>query len=428
MLQKRDKFIFIGILALLVFLTLNRHSKHGPFTYHSEIFSDKAGYHVYLPALFYYNFEGRQFPEDIAKKTGTGFQIDTNSNKVISKYPIGVAVLQLPFFTTGVVYDRLTNNTEAKGYSATQHRMIDLSSAFYAFLGLLFLFKLYQKSHTRKSVYLLLFLTVFGSNLYFYITRDAGLSHAYSFFVFAAFFYYLDKFFTKKPTAQNIVLALFFASLGCLIRPNNILFIGLASLYYVIPYFSEIKKHSSTVFKGVMIGLPIALLLPLLQLVYYKYAFGDFFAYSYTDERFLYLTNPKLARVWFAPANGLLLYSPIYLLALWGCIKLFKTQTIKTAILLILFFSISYVYASWWSPGLGCGYGHRGFIEHLPFFSLPILVSFTSFKSQLSKFIAGSIGLIYIIILVYMQYHYDGCWHGNGYWDWQEFKLIFDIN
>jgi len=48
-----------------VFLTLNRHSRTGIQNYHSEIWADKAGYYIYLPSFFIYNFDGKKLPKII---------------------------------------------------------------------------------------------------------------------------------------------------------------------------------------------------------------------------------------------------------------------------------------------------------------------------------------------------------------------------
>ncbi len=427
MLRRTDKFIFLSIFGLLLFLNFNRHSKHGSFNYHGELYADKAGYHVFLPALFYYDFDASRFPEDMDWKTGTGFKLDKKTNKVLTKYPIGVAILELPFFTLGAGIDALLGTKDNLGYSPVQHKMIGLATIFYAVLGLLLLFKAFGKAYKPRLKYLVLFLLVFGSNFFFYITRDAGLSHGYSFFVFAAIFYFLKKFFEENGDWKTITLLTTMMVLGCLIRPINVLFIGIASFVFIAPNLNVLIHKKTALFKGFLWAVPIVLLLLIPQLLYYKYAFGDWFAYSYNDERFLYWFNPKLARVWFAPANGLVLYSPIYLIFVIGLWQYWKINKLQTGAIAFLFLSISYLYASWWTPGLGCGYGHRGFIEFLPFFSIPIIFSLKQFKHKWFIGISAIIGTLYIVVLVLFQYKYDGCWYGNGYWDWQELLLILGI-
>lgn len=426
-MRKKDRFIFLGIFGLLLFLSFNRHSKHPRFNYHSQLWADKAGYQVYLPALFYYDFDASQFPEDIQSNIGNGFRLRHNDNKVVSKYPIGVAVMQLPFFSIAALIDKVQGATDL-GYTQTQHQAINVSTLFYVVLGLLFLFRAYAPDFGVKRMYLVLFLLVFGSNLYFYITRDAGLSHAYSFFTMTLFFYQLKKWETNFARIKPLVFALFFAALGCLIRPSNVVFYALVSLLFIVPNIHSIWNNRKSVLKALAIGLPLALILPTLQLFYYKYAFGSFFTYSYNDESFIYALNPRFARVWFAPGNGLLLYSPVWVLALLGFGFMWKKARTKSVLYALLFLTVSYLYAAWWTPGLGCGYGHRGFIELLPVVCLPILLSLEKMKSKTIRITASLVGMILITGLIKFQYKYDGCWYGNGYWDWAEIALIMGWN
>lgn len=86
------------IFGLFLFLALNRHSHSKPFTYHSELWADKSGYNVYLPALFIYDFNSDNVPEDIINKTGHGFFLDTVNHVIATKYPYGVALMQAPFW------------------------------------------------------------------------------------------------------------------------------------------------------------------------------------------------------------------------------------------------------------------------------------------------------------------------------------------
>jgi hypothetical protein len=76
---KTTSFAFLSII--LFFATLNLHSRSGEFNYHSEIFSDKAGYQVYLPALFIYNFNATEFPDSIEFRTGEGFILNRETIK-----------------------------------------------------------------------------------------------------------------------------------------------------------------------------------------------------------------------------------------------------------------------------------------------------------------------------------------------------------
>ena len=57
--------IFITLWSCLLLITINKHIRRQPNTYDSEIFADKAGYYVYLPATFIYNWNGQEMPDSI---------------------------------------------------------------------------------------------------------------------------------------------------------------------------------------------------------------------------------------------------------------------------------------------------------------------------------------------------------------------------
>ena len=100
--------------------------------------SDKAGYYVYLPALFLYEFNSSKFPTKVDSLTGDGFHLNLKNNKVQSKYPVGVAVLVSPFFILAHAYSVLTDKV-ADGFSIPYQNAIDIAGVFYL---LLCLFKL----------------------------------------------------------------------------------------------------------------------------------------------------------------------------------------------------------------------------------------------------------------------------------------------
>ena len=128
----------------------------------------------------------------------------------------------------------------------------------------------------------------------------------------------------------------------------------------------------------------------------------------------LSLMNP----LWFAPNNGVLLYAPILLIALYGSVK-YRKENRHLLWFLVLFLLISVVYGAWWSPSLGCGFGHRGFIEFFVFFSLPMSRVIRHWTEKKQR-VAWAIGLVVATILFSAQWSFDGCWYGEGPWDWAE--------
>ena len=190
----------IVLLSLLFgiscFLSMNDHSHSEINTYKSEISSDKAGYYIYLPAFFIYNFDASTFPDSIYNKSLSGFTIDHSKNKFFTKYTCGTAILECPFF---LIFHALAKikGIPANGFSDHYRPMMDFASSFYITFGLWFLFcflRYYFDKITSMITCIVLFL---GTHLYYYTIHEVGMSHIYSFFLFAVFLLYFKKDFKK---------------------------------------------------------------------------------------------------------------------------------------------------------------------------------------------------------------------------------------
>jgi hypothetical protein len=423
-----DKVIFILLFGLLLFVSLNRHSRNPEFNYHSQLFADKAGYHIYSAAFFYYEMNAENLPEDIVKNTGNGFRI--KGNKVITKYPIGVAVCQSPFFGVAALYDKVNGNDENAGFTKAHHLALNWSTAIWGILGLLFIFitaiKFWNLSHGRA--YLLVVMLLFASNLLYYMTRDCGMSHTYSFTVFAALqFIVLNCFNKLRIGNRDLMGMLILLSLIVVLRPLNLIFISIPVLYILWSNKSIIKELKLDIkWFGWVLGLLIALVPVALQASYNHYAYGKLFADSYANETFSNFGNLDVLALWFAPNNGALLYSPVLLLLFVAIIRQVKGGNYKSLMYLSYFLLISITYASWWSPELGCGFGHRGFTEHLAFFALPIAGLLVNLSKSITKVVwLFTIAIAFLLFVA--QLNFDGCWQVASDWDWAAFFGFFKL-
>ncbi|MBN1199017.1 MAG: hypothetical protein JXA23_06675, partial [Bacteroidales bacterium] len=64
-----SRVFFIGILLISLFLSFQIHRDREFFTWKSELWADRAGYYIYLPAVFLYRFDVTKAPEKIWEKT-----------------------------------------------------------------------------------------------------------------------------------------------------------------------------------------------------------------------------------------------------------------------------------------------------------------------------------------------------------------------
>lgn len=414
----RMKSIILLLLfyGFTVFLSLNRHSKAGVQNYHSEIWADKAGYYVYLPGLFIYDFEANNFPKEIDRNTGYGFFLE--DDKVKTKYTYGVSLLQAPFFLA-THFIATTFGYDADGFSSIYHIMINVSAVTYSFLGLILLY-LFLIRHVHKKV---AFLTVacmyLGTNLFYYSIFETGMSHIYSFFLFTCFLYLAPFVFKPKQSVFMYILFGFIVGLIVVIRPVNVF---LLPLFFVFnkTKITELLKHIRPLV--IMLAAAFVALIP--QFLYWKYAEGSYLFYSYSNEGFNNLFAPKLLNIWFSPNNGLFIYSPIIIFSLIGIFFLRQISIQKRLLLGSYFLFVSIIIGSWHDWTYGCSYGCRPFVEYYAVLALPFGIFLKEINAN--KYLRIAIGIIILLMIVYTQkimFSYDGCWYG-GDWDWKEWYTI----
>lgn len=406
--------IIIFFASLFVGL---HHNKNRPLTdYHRELKADKSGYNVYLPALFIYHFKTENLPDSIEEKAGHGFTIDTAKHKIITKYPYGVALLQLPFWSVAHGLAEIKD-----GYSSVAYySAIDWAASFYLALGLLLIFNAasYYFQNKSRLLWITFLVLPFATNLFYYATYDGGMSHVYSFCVIAGYLYSYIRYIRNH--SKNFLLPALLFALAILIRPVNIIFIwvllfidciNLNDFIHRLKYLVQ-PKHSL-----LLIGFIFLLLIP--QLGYNYYATSKLTLSLYSDETFQYFPALKVPEVLMAPNNGIFTYTPAFIFVLLGCWCFAKNQRFFAFAILYVFLVYILFYGSWWSYFLGCAFGHRGLVEFYPLFVFSIMAFFE--KQSQNKFrsiVFTSLLIFFMLCTTLMAKRYDCCYYGNGDWDW----------
>jgi hypothetical protein len=403
-------------------LSINRHSKAGLFNYHSEIWGDKAGYYVYLPALFIYDFQAENLPAKIDSETGKGFSIDSARNKIVTKYTYGVALMQSPFF---IITHLLANKSgyPDNGFSIIYNKMIDMAGVFYADLAFIFLYFFLIRYVSKKIVIIALTCMFLGTNLFYYTIFDTGMSHIYSFFLFSVYLYLTKYMFPKillmEKRKQNTIINIVFGlvtGLIIVVRPINVVFLPVFFLFNQ-PDMKDLK----TLVKPTILIFISACLIIIPQLIYWHYLSGNFFLYSYPNEGFTNFFTPKMVLWLFSTNNGLILYSPLVLFIFGGLFIMKKKQQNRSVFLCVYFLCICYLFSSWWCWYYGCSFGCRPFVEFYALFSLPFFFFIKyMIEGKLRLYLLGALVILCLAWNLKLTFSYDTCWYG-GDWDWQGF-------
>lgn len=383
---------------------------------------DVISYYAYLPATFIYHDPSLDFIDNYKGNHKFIFWPSTAPNgKKVIKTSMGLSMLYLPFFLMGHI-SAVIGGYDAGGFSAPYKFFLQLSSLFYLVIGLFFLRKVLLNFFSETSVALGLLLIFFATNLMYYTTFEATMSHSYNFAMFAVFIYLTLRWY-RFPTNKNSVLLGLLSGLIVLTRPTNIVIL-LFFIFWDIKNPKQLKRRFPFFLKNInkiLLMALMAFMVWLPQFIYWKMQTGNFIYFSYGDEGFFF-NDPQIINGLFSYRKGWLLYTPIMFFALLGIFFLKKEA--KSFFLPVLLFTILniYIILSWWCWWYGGSYGLRAFIDSyaLLIFPLVALIEYFYNKTKIFVLIISSIFLFHGIFQS-MQYYYGAIhWDSmskDAYWD-----------
>jgi hypothetical protein len=420
----RGKLFRILLFIVLVMLVYGRTQQVMRERAFNPITSDAEGYYQYLTAIF--------IKHDI---TDQPYSFYLEDGRLFNKYTCGVAMLEMPFFLGAHSYVLLKYPERATGKTLDYVHGLQLSTAFYLIAGMFFLYY-FLRRYFPPLVIVASLLTIYAAtNLYFYTHFECGMSHVYSFFLFAAFIYYTPYFLQFTRIRYTVIIALLLG-ISVLLRPTNII-VSLFILLYDVYSFNDLRARFSNLLRHwkQLLIFPLAVLVIYTPQMYYWYSmlgrpFVNSYRYDFSVTGFIYWKHPKIFRVLAGHRSGWLLYSPVMVLSLIGMVWLYIKKAYHSQAVMIVFLILLYLAASWSAYTFGTAYGFRPFIELYSFLSIPF--TFIIYRIIYAKGLAVKlIGAFFVMNCVYLNFkmmdHYFGAWDGLG-WRWGDyFNLIRTI-
>jgi hypothetical protein len=391
--------------------------------------SDGFSYYVYLPSWFIFHDTtlrriaddccGGHFPEFTAIIRWPG------TRRWVNAHPIGVAVLQTPFFLAADLLTRWSNLSR-DGFTLYYQHGAGLAGAFWTIAGLWMLGTLLRRHFSDGVTALTLAALLVGTNLYHYATFDSSYSHAYSFFLLAAFLDSTDRW-HRAPSRRRALLAGLIAGLVVVTRHPN------ALLLLVFPLYGVHDRASCRAAwtrlwnaRGDVLAMAGAVALVVApQLALYYQATGRVLVSSYGGLGFNW-TSPRLFGVLFSVQKGLFFWSPLLLLAAAG-LPLVRNglRAFVPAIVLLLAID-TYVIASWWDWQFGGSYGHRGFVDVLPMFAIGLaaLIERAARRPGRRAALAVAISALCALSLLQMYQYWIGVVPFSDT-TWEQYRALF---
>ena len=362
------------VLTLVIGWSLAKH-RH----WQQPISWDAFGYYLYLPAILIHHDVAIKDPAwfdelfDRYDPSATVYQFNymDDGGRAI-KYPIGLAMLWLPFFLIAHFLAGLLDLPQ-DGMSAIYQWAMVIGSWCYFLLGLVWLRKVLLHAFGDRVAAITIILLVIGSNVLYMTVFDPLMPHMFLFSLYAGIIWYTIRW-HERPSLRSA--AMIGTLIGIAIACRNTEFIIL-----LIPLLWGIKERGLRGQVRLMGKFPLhfsiaAVLLVLMcvpQLLYWKYVTGDLFYISYTNAgEGLDLHRPHILKVLFSFRKGVFIYTPLIGIAFLGVFFLRRWIPRGSHAIIIYLMINLWVVSSWTIWWYADSFGNRGLVQSYAVLALPL--------------------------------------------------------
>ena len=302
-------------------------------------------------------YPSAQMPSEVTEFTPKGL--------AVNKYPVGVAILEVPGFLVGHAV-ALLSGAPANGVSLPYQFSVTWSLMLYCVVSFYLLYlALARFGVDRRWAAGFCAIALVGTNLVHYLA-DAGMSHAAGVAVTNALLFLISRLPDSGRRVPRLIglLAGVFVGLLFLVRNTNIL---------LLPFFLVLAaRQRRWRVPELAAFLAAAVAVAAIQPITLNLLWGQWRLSTYPSEHF----SAGLAGVvgtLFSQRHGLFLYGPWYtvLLFLAGCAVAHRKALFGPAVAALGSFALFVVAnGTWWCWWFSHSFGNRAFIETLPMLSL----------------------------------------------------------
>ncbi|MFW5832105.1 MAG: hypothetical protein ACOCVA_07615, partial [Prolixibacteraceae bacterium] len=274
-----------------------------------------------------------------------------------------------------------------------------------------------------------------GTNLAYFTTYEAAMTHCYNFALITAFTWLVIKWYESPSRKKAIAVGALFGLIA-LVRPSNV-------LVFFILLFWDVKSWNDLIARlwfyikridFVLIMIFFFFLVWMPQFFYWKEVTGQWIFYSYsTKDASFFWSNPQIYNILFSYKKGWFVYTPIMFIAFLGIFLL--RNRLKEAFLPILIFTLLNIYtqASWWSWWFGGGFGLRAFIDSYGIMAIPLAVMLDAASQK--KTLKYAALLVLVVLIWYntfqLRQYTKGAihfWWNNKEAYWENFLRLYPSN
>jgi hypothetical protein len=321
------------------------------------------------------------------------FIIDVNGNKY-SSYPVLTGLMATPFYVLPTLLNEFSDLT----------RTIDIikvllvgrvAASFFAALSVAVVYACLKKiSKGERYIYLLTAFYALGTTTWSISSRSLWQHGPSQLFLALSLFFLLKE--QEKLTRSPFLVGLFLA-MSVLVRPTNIIFAALISLYIFIYSKKDLIKFS----------IPMVIS-AILLVSYNKLIFGSFLTEGYgARSNFNWSTSllESIPGFLYSPARSFLFISPPLVLSLFAFYKSLKTKIFGNKNnVLYKFITVGclgtiLLFSKWYTWDGANGFGYRMLTDIVPFL---IIFVYEVTKDWINKY--KNILLVLVLYSILIQF------------------------
>jgi hypothetical protein len=218
-------------------------------------------------------------------------------------------------------------------------------------------------------------LTIFATNVLWYVLREPSMSHVYDLAALLTGVYFFQMYIERLRTIDLLASGAAFG-FGVCVRVQNLVTVAIVSAFLLV-WWLRCGRFQLKFAKTWLLWFLAVSLFAMPHFVAFAYLYGDAFAqaYRYVDPNpdvFFVLTRPMMMDVLFSWRNGFFSFHPIWLAGALGAVMLLRKRQYTSLVLMlgVLFFAQLYLNScviDWWA---GHSFGQRRLIGVIPVFSV----------------------------------------------------------
>jgi Dolichyl-phosphate-mannose-protein mannosyltransferase len=419
---------------------------------HPIVNGDGIGYYAYVRSLLVdHNLQFSSDWPDSKKALDEIFLVNhfianpiTKTGHIPNFYAVGPAILWSPFLgathlaVLGV--GQLGWQVAADGHSRPYVLTMAVATALYGFLGVCLAFAVARRFVDERWAFWAAMGVWLGSSLSAYMYLQPSWSHAHSAFAASLFLWYWVRTREKRTTKQWLTLGLL-SGLMVDVYQLNVVFC-LAVGYEALWSYAEVWRSQSG-WKAQLVGAvrshafyAAGMLMGLMPtFIARQIVFGSPIAAGPYTLRLWNWTSPAFALVLFSASHGLLVFTPIVVLALVGLLCLLRQERSVGSVCLLVAISFYALICCFPWPLGAVGFGNRFFVSLTPIFVLGLASLFARVADRWRNQRAAELRVIPVALLfmvwnlglLYQWQTHMIAWYGGVYWEevvYNQFRVV----